>query len=78
MWNKKVILNRIFSGLLVIGLLLSLGAPQPAAAADGTVQVIGGDGARIGSTAAADPLAKIEPQVLDEIQASGQTDFLSG
>ena len=75
MCKAQYFLSRIITGLLVLGLLLSLGVPQPAAGADGTVQVIGSDGARLGSTAAADPLAKIEPQVLEEIQASGQTDF---
>ena len=77
MHTQKIFINRIFSLLIVMGLMLSLCAPQPAAAADGTPQIIIIDGTQTvgGSGTSPDPLAKIEPQVLEEIQASGQTDF---
>jgi hypothetical protein len=75
MCSQRSLLNRIFSLLLVMGMLLSLGAPQPVAAADPTPQITIIDGGNILSGPTADPLSKIEPQVLSEIQASGQTDF---
>gem|GEM_PF-1503571 len=75
MYNQRSFINRIFSLLLVIGMFLSLSAPQSVTEAVGTPPVVVVDGTQPLSGSAPDPLTKIEPQVLDEIEANGQTDF---
>jgi subtilisin family serine protease len=75
MCNHLNLLNRFYFVLLIMGMLLSLGVPQPVTAAAPTPPITIIDGGKILSGPAEDPPSKIEPQVLSEIQASGQTDF---
>ena len=75
MHTYRSFLNRIFTLMVVLGMLLSLGALQTVTASDGEPPVVIIDGSQTLTGPAPDPLTKIEPQVLDEIQANGQTDY---
>ncbi len=75
MHNQRSFLNRIFSIILTMSMLITFSTPQLATALDGDPPVIVIDGGQPIVETTMDPLTKIESQLLDEIDANGQTDF---